>query len=123
MCRNEGRVSTCHGKRKCGPNPQFWQIRTAILKSVYSDETFCRLTVGDEEFLFVLGDTWTRLDAAASVWDPVIQRVECLNCCIQYGVLTGLKQVTIIMGRNYIEGMKMSEAARKGPSEVDVDAQ
>ena len=113
MCRNTGRVFTCHGKCDSESNPLWEDLKIALLKAIYSDETFYHLKVDDEEILFVLGDTWTRLDAAACLWDPIVQRDECLLCCIKYGFLAGMKQVSVITGRDCIEGMRASDVAKR----------
>lgn len=87
------------------------------MSCINSDDLFCRWKGDEYEFLFVLGDTWTRLGVVAHAWDPLIQRIECLACCIRYAIGTGSKYNTIIMGKNYVAGMKMNEA-RKSASKV-----
>jgi hypothetical protein len=67
----------------------------------------------------VHGNSITRLAAAAHTWDPVIQRVQCLNCCIRYAVDAGLKHITIIMGQHYITAMKYNESKRRAEAQIN----
>ncbi len=115
MCRNEGRVSTCYGK--CAYSPGINEIKETVRSCLESGHTVCRFTEKESQvgFLFVLGDTWSSLGAVAQAWDPVIQRVECLACCIRLSKSTGSKFATIIMGRHYIAAMRRIEAPLPAP--------
>ena len=109
MCRNEGKVSTCYGK--CDYSPQLKEIREAVRSCIKSGDTVCRIKEADTQtgLLFVLGDSWSSLDAATHTWDPIIQRVECLACCIRYALSTGFKHATIILGQHYVEALRRIE--------------
>ena len=117
LCRNEGLVN-CKGEG-CFGTPE--ELRSGIMDSLLDDKAFCRMKFNEdkEEFLFVHGDSITRLAAVANTWDPVIQRVQCLSCCIRYAVDIGRKHITIIMGQHYITAMKYNEAKRKAAAQVN----
>ena len=106
MCRNEGLVPACYGK--CASSPQLEKMREDLRSSLSSGSSLCRLKDDESqvEFLFIMGDALACLAAAAGTWDPIIQRIECLACCIRYALTTERKYVTIIMGKHYVEAMR-----------------
>ena len=108
MCRSEGLIPSCYGK--CTYSPRLEKIREALRSSLRLGNTLCRLKDDESqvEFLFIMGDDLACLAAAAGTWDPIVQRIECLACCIQYALTTERKYVTIIMGKHYVEAMKMN---------------
>ena len=110
MCRNEGKVLTCYGT--CAYSPGINEIKENVRSRIMSGNTVCRFIEKESQvgFLFVLGDTLSSLGAAAHAWDPIIQRVECLACCIRLSKSTGHKYTTIIMGRRYVAAMRRAEA-------------
>ena len=116
ICRNEGKVSTCYGK--CAYFPGINEIKETVRSGIKSGHTVCRFTEKENqiEFLFVLGDTWASLGAVAQAWDPIVQRVECLACCIRFAQSTGSKYATIIMGRHYLAAMRTIEAPLPAPN-------
>ena len=111
MCRNEGRISTCHGK--CIIPAEFNEIREAVGICVEKEESFClyRFTRAQAEHLFVLGDTLACLGASTEMWDPIIQRHECLACCVRYALSLGLARATIILSEEFVAAMRKSETA------------
>ena len=108
MCRSEGLVPSCYGK--CTYSPQLEKMRETLRSSLRSGSSLCRLKDDESqvEFLFIMGDVLACLAAAAGTWDPIVQRIECLACCIRYALTTERKYVTIIMGKHYVEAMKMN---------------
>ena len=106
MCRNEGLVPACYGK--CTYSSQLEKMREDLRSSLSSGSSLCRFKDDESqvEFLFIMGDVLACLAAAAGTWDPIIQRIECLACCIRYALTTERKYVTIIMGMHYVEAMK-----------------
>ena len=106
MCHSEGLVPTCYGK--CTYTPQLQKIREALESGLRSGDSLCRLKDDESqvELLFIMGDVLACLGAAVGTWDPVIQRKECLACCIRYALSLERKYVTIIMGKHHVEAMK-----------------
>ena len=97
MSHNEGLVS-CARKGYCTQSPQVPDLLKAIASCSRNKTTFCRSRHGQEEFVLVLGDTISKLMAANASWTPIIQRDECLACCVRSGVRRGNKSITIILG-------------------------
>ena len=122
MCRNEGRISTCHGK--CIIPAQFKEIREAVGMCIEKEESLClyRFTGAQAEHLFVLGDTPTCLGASTEMWDPIIQRHECLACCVRYALSLGLARATIILSEECVAAMRRPETAPplSGVNEITV---
>lgn len=116
MCRNEGKVSTCYGM--CAYSPEINEIKETVRSCIESGHTVCLFTEKESQvgILFVLGDTLSSLGAVAQAWDPTIQRVECLACCIRFSQSTGFKHATIIMGRHYVAAMRRIEAPLPAPN-------
>ena len=106
ICHSEGLVPACNGK--CTYSPRLEKIREALETSLQSGNSLCQLKDDESqiEFLFIMGDVLACLSAAAGTWDPIIQRNECLACCIRYGLSTERKYVTILTGRHSVEAMK-----------------
>ena len=115
MCRNEGKVSTCYGT--CAFSPGINEIKEMVKSCIKSGDIVCRFTEKESQvgFLFVLGGTMSSLGAAAHAWDPIIQRVECLACCLRLSKCTGHKYATIIMGRHYVAAMRRAKAPLPAP--------
>ena len=109
MCRNEGRISTCHGS--CILPPQLTEITEAVQMCVTNEEPLClyKFTGAQTQHLFVLGDVLTCLGASAEMWDPIIQRHECLACCVRYALDLGLNRATIILSDDFVAAMRRSE--------------
>ncbi|MDI1492787.1 MAG: hypothetical protein OHK93_004570 [Ramalina farinacea] len=97
MSHNEGLVS-CARKGHCTESPQVPDLLKAIALCSQEKKTFCRLKHGQEEFVLVLGDIVSKLMAIDASWTPIVQRDECLACCVRSGVRRGNKSITIIMG-------------------------
>lgn len=96
MSNSEGLIP-CARKGQCTQSPQVPDLLKAIASCSQENTTFCRSRHGQEEFVLVLGDTISKLMAANMSWTPIIQRDECLACCVRSGVRRGIKSITIIM--------------------------
>ena len=105
MCCNEGLVS-CGRNSECPKPPELEDLEKEILDCRASKKQICHLKDGEDEMLLIQGDFITRLAAAARTWDPIIQRDECLACCVRYGVKSGSKRITIILDPQYVSSLK-----------------
>ena len=99
MCRNEGLVS-CGRKGRCNQTPRIRELKEAAEASFRSGKVCCFVNMDQEAFLLVQGNIISRLFAARCTWDPIIQRDECLACCVKSGMMRGLKNITIIMSKD-----------------------
>ena len=105
MCCNEGLVS-CGRNPECPKPPELEDLEKEIVDCRASQKPICHLKDGEDEMLLIQGDINIRLAAAARTWDPIIQRDECLACCVRYGVKNGGKRITIILDPQYVSSLK-----------------
>ena len=105
MCRNEGLVS-CGRNSDCLRPPELEIIEKEIVDCCASKKSVCHLKEDENEISLIQGDFITRLTAAAHTWDPIIQRDECLACCVRHGVKIGSKRMTIILDPQYVSSIK-----------------
>ena len=105
MCCNEGLVS-CGRNSECPKPPESEDLEKEIVDCRASQKPICHLKDGEDEMLLIQGDINIRLAAAARTWDPIIQRDECLACCVRYGVKRGGKRITIILDPQYVSALK-----------------
>ena len=104
MCRNEGLIS-CGRSSSCPKPPELEDLENEILDCHASKRQICHLKDGENEVVLIQGDYITRLAAAARTWDPIIQRDECLACCVRYGIKNGSKRITIILDPQYVSSL------------------
>lgn len=105
MCCNEGLVS-CSRNSACPKPSELKDVEKEIVDCRDSKKPICHLKDGEDEMVLIQGDFFTRLAAAARTWDPIIQRDECLACCVRYGVKRGGKRITIILDPQYVSSLK-----------------
>ena len=105
MCRNEGLVS-CGRSSECPRPPELGDVEKEIVDCYASKKPICHLKDGEDEMVLIQGDFITRLAAAARTWDPIIQRDECLACCVRYGVKLGSKRIIIILDPQCVSSLK-----------------
>ena len=99
MSKYEGLIP-CRRKDGCSPTPYAKEIWEAAITSQRSGDPYCCQKVAEKELSLIHGNIVTGLLALTNMENPLVQRDECISCCVQVAVLSEQQHVTVIASQN-----------------------